>query len=77
MTTMEIEAINGRIEALSMVMTAVISQMDKLPAARAAADLAMEQMTQKDMEEPSEQTQSKHAVVDAYLGLLSAVSKPY
>jgi len=70
---MDIESINRRIEALSMVMTAVISQMDKLQAARAVAHLEMatsQQQTGK-LNHPGTQKE-----IAEFLKLLSEQSKP-
>lgn len=72
----EIDAMLGQIEALHMVMTALIGSMDPMTTARAGCALAVEHQIQKqDEETPPDQARTRDTMVDAYLSLLLSVSK--
>ena len=76
MNEKEIEIITGQISALSMVLTAVIEQMEKLPAARCAASLAIANLERdQDPECPDAEARTRNSVVNAYLDLLSIAAK--
>lgn len=76
MTDREIDAIEGQIQALSMVMTALIGAMDKMTLARTGCALAVEQQIQKkDTQTPPDQASMRDLLIDAYLSLLLSGSK--
>jgi len=78
MTQDELDAMNGRIAALSMTLTALIQALPALGAAEAAVLLKMDQEAtrQADAEDgtPAAEAQSRDMIVDSYLQLLSAVA---
>jgi hypothetical protein len=76
MNNREIDAIEGQIQALNMVMTALITSMDQLTLARAGCALAVEHQEQKqDPETPEDQASTRDMLVEAYLNLLLTASK--
>lgn len=79
MSEEEMQALQGQVQAMGLVMTAIVSVMDQLPAATAALNLAiaLEEMKQEDTENlvPPAEIRSRVAIGDAYLGMLSAVAK--
>lgn len=79
MTQDELDAMNGRIAALSMTLTALIQALPALGAAEAAVLLKMDQEAtrQADAEDgtPAAEARSRDMIVDSYLQLLSAVAR--
>ena len=78
MTENEIAGINGRVHAMSLVLTQVLMTLTPVQAARAALSLAIEReslQTEADPDTPQAETDATGAILSAYLDLLSAVSK--
>ena len=79
MTQEEFDGLIGRTEALSAVLTTVISTLPALSAARAALELKIEQETQRQEDQaagtPKATSDVRNAILDSYVGLLSSVAK--
>ena len=79
MTQEEFDALNGRVLAISMALTAVIGTLPQLSAAQAAVALKMEQMeSERDdaaNETPAAEARSRDLILSGYVDLLSAVAQ--
>lgn len=79
MTPEDFDALNGRVLALSVALTSIIPTLSRLGAARAAANLKMEQETlrleDKELGTPTAEIRSRDLMLDGYLNLLSAVAE--
>lgn len=73
------DALNGRVSAISMTLSAVLTSLTPLNAAEAAVRLAMqlEESKQQDSVEgvTEAETRARDAVAESYLQLLSALSE--
>lgn len=71
-------ALNGKIDAISLVLNQVLMQLTPVQAARAALGLAIEKETlrsEADAETPEEEIAVQERVLGMYCELLSAVAK--
>lgn len=78
MTESDIDSINGRMQAMSLVLVQLLQALTPVQAARAALSLAIEReslQTEADPETPQVELQATDSMLGAYLDLLSAVSK--
>ncbi|ADU99419.1 hypothetical protein [Alicycliphilus denitrificans] len=72
------EALDGKIEALNQVLAQLVTVLTPSQAAQAAAGLAVERHSFRDLVDystPEETLAVQDQVLDAYLGLLSTVAK--
>lgn len=78
MSGISAEALDGKIEALSKVMAQLITVLSPVQAAQAAAGLAVERHSFRDLVDystPEETIAIQEQLLDAYLGLLSSVAQ--
>lgn len=75
----EFEASTGNSHGITMVLTALIQSLPPVQAAQAALELKMAHVDQLNHDAADQTSQSaadsRDALVDAYLGLLSSVAK--
>lgn len=74
----EIDALNGRVAALTMALSSIIQTLPALSAAQAAVALKTEQLDQPQYDEEygtsQKEVAARDAIVDSYLQLLSAAA---
>lgn len=79
MTEEDFDALNGRVVALSLVLTSIIPTLSRLSGAQAAVGLKIEQESIRQDDEqtgtPPAEARSRDVILDGYVELLSAVAK--